>query len=159
MSKSVACPTCGRTLNQVRITWTKETFESFVIKEPQEVGGCWMWQGRKDRLGYGKLHDKESKIDKAHRLSFKLYKFDPKGLFVLHKCDRPQCVNPDHLNVGDHGNNHEDRVRRSRFGAIKSGKHFHRALSQELAEDYYSGIGYNDLEITNLTNSFSKGDD
>lgn len=32
----------------------------------------------------------------------------PRGLFVMHSCDRPKCCNPEHLSVGTHWDNMAD---------------------------------------------------
>jgi hypothetical protein len=55
---------------------------------------CWIWQGRKDRLGYGRLKTKTV----AHRWAYeqKHGPLSPK-LHLDHLCEQPSCVNPDHL--------------------------------------------------------------
>lgn len=51
----------------------------------------------------------------AHRCSFLAWKGHIEdGLCVLHKCDRPACVNPDHLFLGTQKDNAEDRERKGR---------------------------------------------
>ena len=51
----------------------------------------------------------------AARVSWKLYRGKiPFGLDVLHRCDMPMCVNPDHLFVGTAKDNIEDMIRKGR---------------------------------------------
>lgn len=90
-----------------------------VYTEPNT--GCWLWPGTvrarkgKDKsVGYGVTRYRGALV-KAHRLSFELNKGPiPAGGQVLHKCDVPLCVNPDHLYVGDHATNMQDVKRRGR---------------------------------------------
>ncbi|QGH73765.1 hypothetical protein [Vibrio phage vB_VhaP_VH-5] len=37
-----------------------------------------------------------------------------KGLEVRHTCDNPRCVNPEHLLIGTHQDNQDDKVKRGR---------------------------------------------
>lgn len=51
----------------------------------------------------------------AHQVSWILRNGEiPSGFQVLHTCDVAQCVNPEHLYLGDNGRNVEDRVSRGR---------------------------------------------
>lgn len=75
--------------------------------------GCWTWTGS-TRNGYGRAsyHDVSWQ---AHRLSWFLHNGPiPEGMFVLHHCDNPPCVRPDHLYLGDHAQNMRDRTARGR---------------------------------------------
>jgi hypothetical protein len=90
----------------------KAMFDSNVFPEPNT--GCWLWAGRHDNKGYGRIHGKSLNIQLAHRFSYFIYKEDPKGQCCLHTCDNPACVNPDHLYLGDQKQNNIDRDTRGR---------------------------------------------
>jgi hypothetical protein len=81
--------------------------------------GCWLWNGVLDKDGYGFFgithcvgRDKYSRNFRAHRLawSYRNKRPVPDGMVVMHTCDIPRCVNPDHLRVGTNADNQRDRV-------------------------------------------------
>lgn len=80
--------------------------------------GCWEWAMSRFRSGYGQLHIKEGGKNRsclAHRIAYETMKGPiPEGLFVMHGCDNPCCVNPDHLSIGTATENMRDMVRRGR---------------------------------------------
>jgi hypothetical protein len=74
--------------------------------------GCWLWVGPKNTDGYGI----GPRMQPAHRISFELTKGPiPEGELVLHTCDNPPCVRPDHLKVGSHYENLLDAYRKGRL--------------------------------------------
>ncbi len=78
--------------------------------------GCIDWNGSLTSGGYGNLKW-EGRTVRAHRLVFQLMKGPIQdGLVVMHSCDRPVCVNPDHLSVGTMLDNCIDRDSKQRGG-------------------------------------------
>lgn len=70
--------------------------------------GCWLWTGACAANGYGRASFEGYGI-LAHRLSYLAHTRKPlRGLCVLHKCDNPPCVNPEHLFRGTRGDNNRD---------------------------------------------------
>lgn len=75
---------------------------------------CWEWTGRLDHDGYGQFWTGERQM-KASRWSWQFHCGPiPDGLFVLHNCDNPACVNPAHLHLGDNRANMLERAQRGR---------------------------------------------
>jgi hypothetical protein len=73
---------------------------------------CWLWTGAIDNKGYG--YTSRPKLY-AHRMSYYLfYSIDPNQMGVLHKCDTPLCVNPNHLFLGTFADNMKDRLSKNR---------------------------------------------
>lgn len=75
---------------------------------------CWLWRGSRQTHGYGTFYY-QGTMHLSHRISWILtYGEIPTGLCVLHKCDNPPCVNPQHLFLGTHVDNMIDRERKGR---------------------------------------------
>lgn len=76
---------------------------------------CWNWTASKEILwGYGQFRFR-SRTQKSHRVSWVLvYGEIPENQCVLHKCDNPACVNPNHLFLGTHQDNVKDRDAKGR---------------------------------------------
>jgi hypothetical protein len=76
--------------------------------------GCWAWSGPVCRDGYGKI-GLGKRIYASHRIAFFLTKgLIAEGLIVCHTCDNPPCCNPDHLWLGTHADNADDKVNKGR---------------------------------------------
>lgn len=84
--------------------------------------GCWEWTGYCSKVGHGQFQTLE-KVDYAHRYSWVLHNGEiPDGLCVLHKCDNPSCVNPEHLFLGTQQDNIIDMYKKERSGRTKMNK-------------------------------------
>jgi len=80
--------------------------------------GCWLWEGRLDHFGYPmiKFAGRQTRV---HRAMWEIAngKPIPSGLYALHSCDTPRCMNPEHIEVGDQSVNMQhmkDRGRQTR---------------------------------------------
>lgn len=88
----------------------KERFWAMVKKGD----GCWTWTGAKGGRGYGRFQ-LSGRLESPHVISYTLAKgqLEP-GMWVLHECDNPSCVNPDHLFPGTRSDNMKDAYRKGR---------------------------------------------
>jgi hypothetical protein len=90
----------------------EERFERSWI--PVTESGCWIWEGSTNEDGYGFFY-KNHKSMPASRAAYELFKgLIPDNLHVLHRCDVPACVNPNHLFLGTRSDNQKDCVRKGR---------------------------------------------
>ena len=80
-----------------------------------KAGECWLWTAKRDRSGYGRFQTDKSRSDIAPRVAWRLTCGEVlDGLFVLHRCDNPPCVRPDHLFLGTFEENMADMVAKGR---------------------------------------------
>lgn len=101
-----SCPNCGRRftgsighharkcgVTPAQLFWAKVN----------RTEGCWIWTGSiKPRNGYGNVMI-QGENHNAHRWAYAEAKGPiPKGMEVMHTCDVPACVNPDHMKLGTH---------------------------------------------------------
>lgn len=78
---------------------------------------CWIWSGYRDREGYGHYSDCSHRQHsrRAHRDMWEYHNGPiPPRMCILHRCDVPSCVNPDHLFMGTHLDNIADRQAKGR---------------------------------------------
>lgn len=82
---------------------------------PEPNSGCWLWEGGTVVRGYGVAFLPGGKATGAHRAMLIAHgaKLTPSDV-VLHSCDMPGCVNPDHLRVGTQADNMADMSRKGR---------------------------------------------
>ena len=92
-----------------------DLFWSKVAKQPGD--GCWLWTGKpgNGNGGYGRTQVAPRRTELAHRVSY-VIAFGPIEAddCVLHHCDTPLCVRPEHLFKGDRGDNARDMASKGR---------------------------------------------
>ena len=82
--------------------------------------GCWEYSGRKDKRGYGVLALREKRQAFAHRVAYGVWVEHLNGdMHIIHSCDNPPCINPDHLRSGTAQDNMDDKVRKGRGNTTK----------------------------------------
>jgi len=144
----------------MKIEYSEEDLKRF-WKKVNKHDNCWNWIAGKDKDGYG-LFKLNGKSIRSHRFSYYVYNnFIDQSLMVLHICDNPSCVNPDHLKQGTAQDNITDMDNKNRRN-MKSGARKTSHLSEDdiinmrqmcLNKDYsYSQIGklYN-ISITEVS--------
>lgn len=109
----------------------------------EKTDGCWLWQGRIDKDGYGHFNFEGNNI-LAHRMAYELCVGPiPEQMQVLHHCDNPPCVCPDHLFQGTPKINAEDREAKGRGAQPSGSKHGRAILIEEkvkqIRDEYKAG--------------------
>lgn len=105
---------------------TKELIEELSIPEPNT--GCWLSIKLHPTTGYGRVWF-AGKDWRAHRASWVAHFGDPGNLRVLHKCDTPACVNPEHLFLGTDADNVSDKCGKLR--QARGSRQGHAKLSED----------------------------
>jgi hypothetical protein len=96
--------------------------------EINPVNGCWEWIGSRNAKGYGtigglingKRYTKPGSRMLAHRASWIIHNGEIPdndsyhGAIILHICDNPCCVNPEHLRLGTQADNVKDMINKGR---------------------------------------------
>lgn len=104
------------------------------------AGGCWLFGGMKNMHGYGviRAHDIGYKSQQlAHRISWEIYNSQKPGeCKVLHKCDTRDCINPEHLFLGDHKDNMRDMSNKCRH----PNKRIPFSIVEQIRGDFRSGM-------------------
>lgn len=113
-----------------------EILECYSI--PVTECGCHIWLGGQCR-GYGTVSINGRSM-RAHRVAWENVNGKiPKGLHVLHRCDMPPCINPEHLFLGTDADNARDKVNKNRSN--KGTKHPLNKLTENQVMEIRSSSG------------------
>jgi hypothetical protein len=104
---------------------------------------CWMWTGSRTSNGrYGQFawaaRFGRTRPVGAHRTAYELAHGVEiaDGLQILHSCDTPLCVNPNHLFLGTHTDNMQDA---SGKGRLSIPRRRNRSVKPEVIARYLAG--------------------
>ena len=134
-----------------------ERFEEKYTPEP--MSGCWLWTAGVNKSGYGNF-DKNGKSVGAHRISWELHNGPiPKGdgyhgTCVLHKCDVPSCVNPDHLFLGSNQDNATDREMKGRGKYVRGEDQGLSILTEQKVRDIRADYAKGNITQPELANIY-----
>lgn len=136
--------------HRVEKFWNQVNKNGSIPAHNPSLGSCWEWTGRLDHMGYGRFRF-EHKRWLTHRLSWKFTNgtLDP-NICVLHKCDNPLCLNPDHLFLGTLKDNSEDMVAKGRQGRPRGelqGRHKLTWKQVELIRTRYASGGVTQQQL------------
>jgi len=114
-----------------------EAFEDVKLSEAQsknfwakvvKTESCWNWAGCKTKFGYGRFNI-NGRLWLVHRISWMIRNGKipigkgHHGTCVLHRCDNPSCVNPDHLLLGTQLANVRDCLSKKRGNRCNGENH------------------------------------
>jgi hypothetical protein len=103
-----------------------------ILKRTVKTNDCWLYKGNLDKDGYGCLwYNKYVKI-RVHRFVYQFVKKKKlsSSVFVLHKCDIPNCIRPSHLFEGTHLDNVRDMMQKGRAIKAKGQTHYKAKLCE-----------------------------
>ena len=87
-----------------------ETIQKLKENVIKTQNGCLEWQGLRFPSGYGRS-TYGGKNEYTHRLAYEIeFGKIPDGLWILHKCNNPPCINLDHLYAGTAKDNSRDSI-------------------------------------------------
>lgn len=149
--RTCTLPGCGRphlALGLCRIHYNREWYKAHRSRprlpipaaerlwaRTDRTGDCWVWLGGRDWKGYGRIRVGGPTVG-THRLSWEIHHGPiPRGLWVLHHCDNPPCLRPDHLFLGTQADNTADMVSKGRQrGAVGTANRHARLTPQQVAD-------------------------
>lgn len=93
--------------------------------------GCLLWTGPRTPDGYGIVWHEQTNL-LVHREAWKLANGDiPSEMFVCHRCDVRNCINPEHMFLGSPQDNMDDKMMKGRHRTPRGEEHPAAKLTAE----------------------------
>ncbi len=109
--------------------------------------GCWGWTAARDKDGYGTVSFARAPKRATHIAWAAIHgNLPPKGMLVMHTCDNPECTNPDHLRLGTHKDNMQDKIAKKR-DLRANGLHFNSKVSPDQVRHIRASYPGTSLEV------------
>lgn len=116
----------------------KRTVETTEPAHVPGIGPCLEWQGARLR-GYGRVR-RAGRMQYAHRVAWEEVNGPiPDGLLVLHRCDNPPCVRPEHLFLGTDADNARDKAEKGRGNSPRGDAHGSKTKPESRARGNANG--------------------
>ena len=124
-----------------------EPLETKFWRKVNKTDGCWLWTGTKNAWGYGTIGIRVLAVDgkpawrivRAHRVAYEMTVGPiPAGAHLLHSCDTPACVRPEHLRPGTMQENIADMIERGRMprGSQRGHAKLTESAVRQLRDEY-----------------------
>lgn len=133
-----------------------ERLMNHVVKDRGPKGECWEYVRNKNKQRHMQIVI-DGKQTLAHRFSWEHHNNQkiPEGMCILHSCDNPPCVNPDHLRTGTNKENAEDREERGRSRNYKGEDNHKAKLTNKDALFIYQKIHSGEMTVKELMKQFN----
>ena len=147
---STVCANMGRTV------YTPEQVKAYLLKYahiPDDPDACWDWYGYVTDKGRPLACIKNQKLYASH-VSYETFVEPlPEGMYLLHSCDNPRCINFRHLHPGTKRDNNAERTSRKR--TARGSNHYRSRLNELEVRDILRLFHDEHLSQQNLAKRFN----
>jgi hypothetical protein len=111
----------------IKISYNDKIKNKILSRVEKTAEGCWNWLGCTTNTGYAWISYRGNG-HYGHRVSYEVFnevelknegRNTSETICVLHSCDNPRCVNPEHLSLGTQQDNMRDRDAKKRCSSLR----------------------------------------